>query len=101
VVDAYERARAWAKKNPEETVAILPKEAGIDPAVARKVIVDRTNLAVDPAPGEAQRKVLKVVGPFFVQSGDVASQDLIDDALEKLLNPRYVKAADLSALGGS
>jgi sulfonate transport system substrate-binding protein len=101
VVDAYEKARAWAKKYPEKTVAILAKEAGIDPAVARKVIVDRTNLAVGPAPGEAQRKVLRVVGPFFVQSGDVASQDLIDDALTKLLDPSYVKAADPSALGGS
>lgn len=101
VVDSYEKSRAWAKKNPEKTVAILAKAAGIDPTVAKKVIVERTNFAVDPAPGEAQRKVLKVVGPFFVESGDVASQDLIDDALKNLLEPSYVKAADPSAVGGS
>jgi len=94
VVNAYEKARAWALKNPEKTVAILAKEAGIDPAVARKVILDRTNLATDPAPGEAQRKVLEVVGPFFVQSGDVPKQSQIDDALKSLLEAKYVKAAD-------
>jgi len=94
VVNAYEKARAWALKNPEKTVAILAKESGIDPAVARKVILDRTNLAIDPAPGEAQRKVLKVVGPFFVQSGDVPKQSQIDDALKSLLEAKYVKAAD-------
>ena len=94
VVNAYEKARAWALKNPEKTVAILAKEAGIDPAVARKVILERTNLAVDPAPGEAQRKVLKVVGPFFVESGDVPKQSAVDDALKSLLEAKYVKAAD-------
>jgi sulfonate transport system substrate-binding protein len=101
VVNAYEKARAWAKKNPEKTVAILAKAASVDPSVARKVIVDRTNFAVDPAPGEAQRKVLKVVGSFFLQSGDVASQGLIDEALTQLLDASYVKAADPSAVGGS
>lgn len=94
VVNAYEKARAWALKNPEKTVAILAKEAGIDPAVARKVILERTNLAVDPAPGEAQRKVLKVVGPFFVESGDVPNQSAVDDALKSLLEAKYIKAAD-------
>jgi sulfonate transport system substrate-binding protein len=100
VVDAYEKARAWEKKNPEKTVAILAKASGIDPAVARKVIVNRTNFAVDPAPGAAQRKVLKVVGPFLVKSGDVANQGDIDDALSKLLSSKYVKAADPSTVRG-
>jgi sulfonate transport system substrate-binding protein len=94
VVNAYEKARAWALKNPEKTVAILAKVAGIDPAVARKVILERTNLAVDPAPGEAQRKVLKVVGPFLVKSGDVPNQSDVDNALNDLLDAKYVKAAD-------
>ena len=31
VVDAYEQARAWAQAHPDETAAILAKEAGLDP----------------------------------------------------------------------
>ncbi|MDM8083627.1 aliphatic sulfonate ABC transporter substrate-binding protein [Cellulomonas cellasea] len=100
VVDAYEKARAWAQENPDEVVAILAEVAGIDPAVAKTVITERTNLAVDPAPGEAQRKVLEIVGPIFVESGDVASQQLIDDALAKLLDDTYVKKADPANVTG-
>lgn len=98
VVDAYERAREWASENPEETAQILADVAGIDLAVAEKVIIERTNLAVDPAPGGAQRAVLEVVGPIFVASGDVASQDLIDDALDSLFNDTFAAAADPSRI---
>ncbi|MBN9142006.1 MAG: aliphatic sulfonate ABC transporter substrate-binding protein [Micrococcales bacterium] len=98
VVNAYEKARAWAEENPEKTAAILAEVAGIDPAIATAVIADRTNLAVDPVPGKAQLDVLKVIGPVFVESGDVASQKAIDDALDSLLEPKFAKAADPSAL---
>jgi sulfonate transport system substrate-binding protein len=94
VVDAYERARAWAIENPEETAAILAEVAGIDPAVATKVISERTVFDLDPAPGAAQRAVLEVVGPIFVASGDVPSQDLIDTALDSLFDDELATAAD-------
>lgn len=98
VVNAYEKARAWAEENPEETAAILAEVAGIDISIATAVIADRTNLAVDPVPGQAQIDVLSVIGPIFVESGDVASQDLIDDALASLLEPKFAEAADPDAL---
>ena len=98
VVDAYEKARAWAQENPDEVVSILAEVAGIDPAVAEKVITERTTLDIDPVPGEAQREVLEVVGPIFVESGDVASQDLIDTALEELFEPTYAENADPSSI---
>lgn len=98
VVDAYEKARAWAQENPDEVVSILAEVAGIDPAVAEKVITERTTLDIDPVPGEAQREVLEVVGPIFVESGDVASQDLIDTALEELFEPTYAESADPSTI---
>ncbi|GEL46262.1 ABC transporter substrate-binding protein [Cellulomonas hominis] len=94
VVDAYEKARAWAQENPDEVVAILAEVAGIDPAVAEKVITERTTLDIDPVPGEAQRTVLEVVGPIFVESGDVASQELIDAALDELFEPSFAEGAD-------
>jgi len=98
VVDAFEKARAWAIENPEETAAILAEVAAIDPAVAAAVITERTNLEVDPVPGDAQRAVLEIVGPIFVESGDVSSQELIDDALTVLLNDTFATRADPSRI---
>lgn len=97
VVDAYEKARAYAQKHPAETAQILAEAAGIDPSVATATL-KRTKLDVDPVPGAAQRKVLKVVGPIFVDSGDVAQQSQIDSALDSLFEPKYAKAADPSEL---
>jgi sulfonate transport system substrate-binding protein len=94
VVDAYEHARAWAQANPDRTAAILAEVAGLDPAVAIKVISERTNLGVDPVPGAAQLSVLQKIGPIFVASGDVTGQDKVDAALASLLNPTFIDAAD-------
>lgn len=98
VVNAYEKARAWAIENPEETAAILAEVAAIDPAIATAVIADRTVLDLDPVPGDAQHDVLEIIGPIFVESGDVASQDLIDTALDSLFEPSYAEDADPDAV---
>ena len=99
VVSAYEKARAWAAENPDEAAQILADVAGIDIAIAKSVLLDRTNLAIDPEPGAAQLKVLKVIGPIFVESGAVASQDQIDVALDTLFNTDYVKNANPDLIG--
>ncbi|MCQ1986437.1 aliphatic sulfonate ABC transporter substrate-binding protein [Arthrobacter sp. zg-Y844] len=101
VVNAYEKARAWAAANPDETAQILADVAGLDPAVAKTVIGERSNLDVDPAPGEAQRSVLAKIGPTLVETGDVASQEQVDDALASLLDDSYVRNADPDSLGAS
>jgi sulfonate transport system substrate-binding protein len=95
VVDSYEKARAWALENPDETAAILAKAAAIEPAVATTVI-DRTHLDIDPAPGADQQAVLSTVGPILVESGDVPSQDDVDAALDSLFDASYAKAASTS-----
>lgn len=97
VVNAYERARAWAQENPEETAAILAETAGIAPEVAQATLA-RTALDVDPVPGEDQRAVLEEIGPIFVANGDVPDQALIDAALEDLFEPSYAEAADPEAI---
>lgn len=99
VVDVYEKARAWALEHPQETAAILAEVAGIDIAIAQKVLLERTVLDLDPVPGDKQRDVLTVVGPIFVESNDVASQDQIDDALDTIINDSFAKKADPSAIG--
>jgi sulfonate transport system substrate-binding protein len=94
VVDAYETARAWAAENPEETAEILAEVAGLEIGVATKVITERSNLDVDPVPGDAQVEVLEKIGPIFVELGDVATQQQVDDALETLINDEFVTKAD-------
>ncbi len=64
--------------------------------MATKVIAERSNLGVDPVPGPAQIAVLQKIGPIFVESGDVKSQDKIDAALSTLLNDTFVTTADPS-----
>lgn len=98
VVNAYEKARAWALENPEETAAILAEVAGIDIAIAEATI-ERTVIDIDNVPGQTQRDVLAIIGPIFVESGDVPNQQLIDDALEALFNDTFAVAADPNAIG--
>ncbi|KQX05005.1 MULTISPECIES: aliphatic sulfonate ABC transporter substrate-binding protein [unclassified Leifsonia] len=99
VVNAYEHARAWALENPEKTAEILASVAGLDPAVATKVISERSNLDVDNVPGDAQIAVLTTIGPVFVENGDVQTQKQVDDAIDTIVNDTYAKAADADAIG--
>lgn len=96
VVDAYEHARQWAEENPEETAQILADVAGLDLAVATKVIDERTNLDVDHVPGDAQIAVLEKIGPIFVELGDVASRQQVDEALSSIVNDTFAAKADAS-----
>lgn len=97
VVNAYEKARQWALENPDETAAILAEVAGIDIAIAEATIA-RTVIDTDNVPGDAQRDVLSIIGPIFVESGDVPNQELIDAALEALFNDTFALAADPNAI---
>jgi len=94
VVDTYEAARAWALAHPDETAQILADVAGLDVAIASKVIAERTNLGVDNVPGQAQVDVLKKIGPIQVASGDAPSQEASDAALSTLIEPTFATAAD-------
>ncbi|QOD94741.1 MULTISPECIES: aliphatic sulfonate ABC transporter substrate-binding protein [Microcella] len=99
VVDAYERARQWALDNPDETAALLAEVSGIELAIAEVVLLERTTIDLDPAPGDAQRTVLEAVGPIQVANGDIANQDLVDEALASLFEPRFADSADPSRVG--
>ena len=94
VVNAYEHARAWAAENGDEAAEILAGVAGIDPAIAEAVLLDRTNLDVDPVPGQTQIDVLSIIGPVLVDVGSVQTQEQVDEALDSLLEPEYAQNAD-------
>lgn len=97
VVNAYEKARAWTKENPEEAAEILAQYSSVDIAIADKVLNERTNLDVGK-PGKKQRDVLKIVGPIFVESDDVQTQEQIDEALDSLFNDSFFDKADPEAI---
>ncbi|WP_353807957.1 aliphatic sulfonate ABC transporter substrate-binding protein [Agromyces sp. SYSU T00194] len=99
VIDAYESARVWAAANPEETAEILAEVASLDVSIAQKVIDERSNLDVSGIPGDAQLDLFAKIGPVFVELGDVASQDQVDEALATLIDPSFAEAADSSRFG--
>ncbi len=96
VVDSYERARAWAQENPDETAEILAGVSGVDLEIAKATLA-RTTLDLDPAPGAKQEAVLEAIGPILVENGDVADQGQVDDALETLFDPSLAKKAAAKA----
>lgn len=97
IVNVYEYARAWAKKNPEEAVKIVEEESGIKHETAQ-VVMERTHLDIDPVPGAKQVEVLKGVGPILVESGDVPSQSDVDKALNSIVDDQFAKKADSAAV---
>ncbi|MCK0176969.1 aliphatic sulfonate ABC transporter substrate-binding protein [Mycolicibacterium sp. F2034L] len=99
VVDAYAKAAVWAQENPDQTAQILAEVAGLDPAVAAKVITERSNLDVNQVPGQTQLAVLEKIGPIFVELGDVPNQQQVDDALASLIDPSFAEQADAARLG--
>lgn len=94
VVNAYEAARVWSLENPEETAEILAEVAGIDPAIAAAVLIDRTNLDLDGIPGETQHAVLEIIAPVLVEIGSVQTTEQVEAALEELFEPEYAEKAD-------
>ncbi len=98
VVDAYEKARQYALENLDETAELLAEASGVSIEVAEKVIKERTNLDLALVPGDKQIAVLEVVGPIFVESGDVASHSDLDTALDELLDPSFAEKADPSTI---
>lgn len=93
VVTAYERARAWIAENPDAAVQTLATAAGIDPEIARRQLTERTDLAIDPVPGEPQRAVLSRLLPLLVADGLVRSEQEATAALDTLFEPRFAEAA--------
>jgi sulfonate transport system substrate-binding protein len=88
VVDAYAQARTWAAQHPNELIALLAREAKVTPAVAAEEL-ERTVLATDPVPGDAQRAVLDRVLPIIVSDGSVRSESAARDALDSLIEPKF------------
>jgi sulfonate transport system substrate-binding protein len=84
VLTCYETARAWILANPDAAADLLAREASLDPAVARTVLLQRTNIDVSLVPGTPHRSVLEVILPVLVAEGQVRNEAEARNALESL-----------------
>ncbi|MBX3069488.1 MAG: aliphatic sulfonate ABC transporter substrate-binding protein [Thermomicrobiales bacterium] len=84
ILQQYERARLWIQENPAEASAILAKEAELTEEVSNVVLHDRTNLDIDPIPGDVQRAVLEVVIPIFEAEDQLQPGSDVQEALDTL-----------------
>lgn len=91
VLGQYERARQWIIDNPDDAVAILARDAQLDAEVARKVLLERTNIAVSLVPGSTQLAVWKTISSVLVAEGAIKSQEAADEALATIINDSIAK----------
>lgn len=93
VLSCYEQARAWIKENPKDAAAILAKEASLDPAIAEKVLTERTNVDISLVPGEAQQGVLEAILPTLVAEAQVRSEEEARAALDSQYDVTFAERA--------
>jgi len=92
ILEQYERAREWIAENPDETAELLARESGVDLEVAERVLGERTDLTVDPVPGDAQREVLEQVIPIVVAEDQVPDEATVTGALDTLFATEPISA---------
>jgi sulfonate transport system substrate-binding protein len=91
VLAQYQRARQWILNNPDGAVEILAREAQLDPAVASKVLLERTNIDVSIVPGATQLAVWTTISRVLVAEGAIKSQEAADEALKTIINDSIAK----------
>ncbi len=91
VLGQYERARQWILDNPDDAIAILARDAQLDAEVAKKVLLERTNIAVSIVPGSTQLAVWTTISTVLVAEGAIKSQEAADEALATIINDSIAK----------
>jgi sulfonate transport system substrate-binding protein len=91
VLKQYQRARAWILDNPNDAVAILARDAQLDEAVAKKVLLERTKIDVSIVPGATQLAVWTTISKVLVAEGAIKSQEAADEALKTIVNDTIAK----------
>jgi sulfonate transport system substrate-binding protein len=91
VLAQYERARAWIQANPDEAAQILADAAQLSLEVAKKELVERTVLDIDPTPGENQAVVLREIIPIFEAEDQLTPDADVQKALAELFAPQFIQ----------
>lgn len=87
VIAVYERAREWARANPEELAQIISKAARTPEHVAAKQI-ERTDLT-HPAIGKAQADTIEAAGIALQKGGLIKPEVDVPAATADLLDPSF------------
>lgn len=92
-LNCYEQARAWVIENPADAAALLAQEASLEPAIAAKVLNERTVVDISLTPGDAQRQVLETILPILVAEAQVRSEEEARIALDSLYDTSFAERA--------
>jgi sulfonate transport system substrate-binding protein len=93
VLTQYERARLWIIDNPNEAAAILSEEASLSIEVAELELFERTNLEIDPIPGETQASLLESIIPIIEAEGQFTPGADPAESLATLYRTEFITAA--------
>lgn len=93
VLEQYERARHWTIENVGEAAQILSEEASLSIEVAELELTERTNLDIDPVPGEVQAAVLERIIPILEDENQFSPGADPQEALATLYRTEFIEAA--------
>jgi sulfonate transport system substrate-binding protein len=88
VLKVYERARAWALKNPEALTKLLAEAAKIPLSVAAKQLSERTELTHSTI-GKPQYDSILAAGLALQQAGVLPASVDVKKAVDELIDPRF------------
>ncbi len=89
VLTAYEKARLWALRNPEEFRKLFATDAKLDDSVVTKVL-ERTDLT-NSTIGDNQRQVIIASGDVLKQNNVIDSGGDVNATVNSLIDPQYVR----------
>ena len=87
VLTAYEKARDWARHNPEELAQLLSTESGLPLEVA-KLQLSRTDFS-NSQPGAEHIAALKASAPILVSEELVRKGVNVDQVVDQLIDPSF------------
>lgn len=89
VLAAYEKARVWAIRNPEEFQRLFAEAARLDSSVVTRVL-QRTDIN-SPIIGDEQKKVIVASGDMLKENNVISSNVDVRSTVDSLIDPRYAQ----------
>jgi len=90
VLKAYEKARAWARENPDKLAELLASESGLPLEVA-KLQLSRTDFS-NAQPGAEQIAALKAAAPILLSEELVRKGTDVNQVIDQLIEPKFSAA---------
>jgi sulfonate transport system substrate-binding protein len=87
VIRAYERARLWVLKNPDQTAALISEETKLSPAVAR-LQLSRNDFS-NPQIGKEHTDALRAAAPILLEENLVKSGTDLNKTIVALIDPGF------------